>query len=394
MGFDAEEGGFGYPEVLPLRRNRIQPAERLERRDNGSTVMRASFSKSISLRMLPLIAAAALAAAPAWAQQRTRKPAPKPATKPAASQPAAKPCPFAQPDNPSHRIVLKGGDYQTASKCEIIGDRVHYMSAERYDWEDIPTSLVDWDATRKHELGEAAPKRSAEAAAVDAEEAAERKREEAKSPEINPGLRLPSQGGVFLLDVYRDNPELIELVQNGGEINQNRKSNVLRAAINPLAKAKQTIEIKGLRAQVQSHVPQPVIYVNIDMDRDPQTGSGAKDLSEHFRIVRATPKKDSRVVGAIEIAVYGKVSQKQDYVPTHAEPLTSEWIKVTPAKPLEPGEYALVEMLGKDVNMYVWDFGVSPTAPENPRAWKPAPVRNTETGTSESPVLNKRPPKD
>jgi hypothetical protein len=139
-------------------------------------------------------------------------------------------------------------------------------------------------------------------------------------------------------------------------------------------------------------VPQPVIYVNIDMDRDPQTGSGAKDLSDHFRIVRATPKKNSRVVGAIEIAIYGKVSQKQDSVPTRAEPLTSEWIKVTPARPLEPGEYALVEMLGKDVNMYVWDFGVSPTAPENPRAWKPAPIRNTETGTSESPVLNKRPP--
>ena len=325
--------------------------------------------------------------------QKTKPPA-KTTAKQGPSEPAAKPCPFARPDSPSHRIVLKGGDYQTASKCEIIGDRVHYMSAERYDWEDLPTSLVDWDATRKYELGEASPKKSAEAAAVDAEEAAERKREEAKSPEIKPGLRLPSQGGVFLLDVYRDNPELVELVQNGGEINQNRKANVLRAAINPLAKARQTIEIKGLHAQVQSHVPQPVIYVNIDMDQNPQTGPGAKDLSDHFRVVRATPKKDSRVVGAIEIAVYGKVSQKQNYVPTRAEPLTSEWIKVVPTQPLEPGEYALVEMLGKDVNMYVWDFGISPTAPENAKAWKPAPVRDTSTGTSESPVLNKRPPKD
>ncbi len=354
--------------------------------------MAVGFSQSIVRPAAALILGALLAAYPAPAQ-RARKPA-APA-KPAISEPAAKPCPFPHPDGPSHRLILTDGNYQMSGKCEIIGDRVHYMSTERSEWEDLPLAMVDWEATRKHELGEMeAPKKNAEVAAADAEEAAERRQEEEKSPEIKPGLHLPSQGGIFLLDVYRDNPELIELVQNGGQINANRKSNVLRAAINPLAKAKQTIEIKGARAAVQAHVPQPTIYVNIDMDQDPNTGPGARDVSDHFRIVRASPKKNSRVVGAIEIAVYGKVSQKQDYVPTRSEPLNSQWIKVVPTKPLEPGEYALVEMLGKDVNMYVWDFGVSPTAPENASAWKPAPVANTETGTRESPVLNKRPPEN
>jgi len=324
--------------------------------------------------------------------QRTAAQKPKPRTPAASATPASKPCPFSRPDDQHHRIILSDGNYQVAGKCEIIGDRVHYLSAERSEWEDIPASLVDWDATKKYELGQLEPKKSTVAAAVDAEEEAERRQEEEKSPEIKPGLHLPSQGGIFLLDIYRDNPELIELVQNGGQINANRKSNVLRAAINPLSKAKQTIEIKGARASVQAHVPQPAIYVNIDMDQDRKTGPGARDVSEHFRIVRATSKKDARVVGAIEIAVYGKVSQKQDYVQTRSEPLNSQWIKVVPAQPLEPGEYALVEMLGKDVNMYVWDFGVNPTAPENASAWKPAAVSNTETGTRESPVLNKRPP--
>jgi hypothetical protein len=128
------------------------------------------------------------------------------------------------------------------------------------------------------------------------------------------------------------------------------------------------------------------------MVEDPGTGPGARDLSDHFRIVRATPKKDSRVVGAIEIAVYGKVSQKENYVPTRVTRLNSQWLQVAPAQPLDPGEYALVEMLGKDVNMYVWDFGVSPAAPENASAWKPAPVRDTTTGTTDSPALNRRPP--
>lgn len=326
--------------------------------------------------------------------QRTgrQKTTPKTATTPA--EPAGKPCPFSRPDDQHHRIILTDGNYQVTGKCEIIGDRVHYMSAERSEWEDIPTALVDWEATRKYELGQAQPKKNLEAAAVDAEEEAERKKEEEKSPEIKPGLRLPSQGGIYLLDIYRDNPELIELVQNGGEINQNRKSNVLRAAINPLAKAKQTIEIKGTHASVQSHVPQPVIYVNIDMDQDARNGPAAHDFSDHFRIVRATPKKDARVVGAIEVAVYGKVSQKENYVQTRSRPLNAQWIEVVPAQPLEPGEYALVEMLGKDVNMYVWDFGVSPIAPENASAWKPAPVSNTETGSRDSPVLNKRPPNE
>jgi hypothetical protein len=324
--------------------------------------------------------------------QRTSSPKSKPTAKPAAAEPAPKPCPFALPESPSHRIVLKDGNYQTASKCQLIGDRVHYMSTERSEWEDLPVSLVDWEATNKYELGQVEPpKMSAEIAAVDAEEEAERRKEEEKSPEIKPGLRLPSQGGIFLLDYYRDKPELIELVQNGGQLNQNRKSNILRAAVNPLSKARQTIEIKGPRAAVQAHVPQPAIYVNID---DQEAGAGGADVSDRFRIVRATVRKDARVVGAIEVAVYGKVSQKESYVQTRSEPLNRQWIKVVAAQPLDPGEYALVEMLGKDVNMYVWDFGVSPSAPENASAWKPAPVTNTETGTGENPVLNKRPPNE
>lgn len=87
------------------------------------------------------------------------------------------------------------------------------------------------------------------------------------------------------------------------------------------------------------------------------------------------------------------MSQKQNYVPSRSEPVSTQWVKVVPMQPLEPGEYALVELLGKDVNLYVWDFGINPTAPENAAAWKPAPVANTTTGTTQSPVLDQRPPK-
>ncbi len=368
-------------------------AGKLKKRDNKARMRRRVVIQAFLVAIL-LTSTCSL-----WAQTAKR-----PVRRPQAQQPVAnssaeadqKPTEAEKTPIPGQprRLILRDGSYQDTIRWERRGDRVRYLSSERFAWEEVPYSLIDWQATEQYAKSGGEKPASAEAAAADAEEEAERKEEEAKSPEVKPGLRLPTQGGVYLLDYWRDTPQLIELVQNGSDINKNMGRNILRAAINPLAKAKQSIELKGSHARVQSHVPQPAIYLDIDLDSDPKSGAPATDLSNHFRIVKVTPKKDARVVGNIEVAVYGKVTQKADYVPTTSAAYTSQWIKVTPSQPLEPGEYALVEMLGKDVNLYVWDFGVNPAAPENQAAWKPAPVKDTSTGTKDTPVLNKRPPKD
>ena len=264
------------------------------------------------------------------------------------------------------RLILKDGSYQSVVKYEVQGDRVHYLSAERYEWEDIPSSLIDWDATRKYEADLSSGKLRKPREET-AEEKKEREKEEANSPQIAPGLHLPGSGGVFLFDQYQGKPELAEIVQNGSELNKNGKKSVLRSTVNPIASSKQSFELKDEHAKIQSHLPRPAIY--IDIDEGPQ----GTEIADRFRLVRVAVKKDNRIVANLKITFTGKASQQSVSVPANVEKLgTGEWVKLTPAQDLAAGEYAVVEMLDpQEMNLYVWDFGVNPNAPANPDTLQP-----------------------
>jgi hypothetical protein len=294
------------------------------------------------------------------------------------------------------RLILKDGTYQLATRWEIKGDRVRYLSAERNEWEEVPESLVDWKATSKFEQDRAAGVRNAEAVEVDkeaaAEEAAEQAAEQAKTPQVAPDLRLPDNGSFLLLDTFQNQPQLVELQQNGGEVNRNRGQNMIRAAIIPIpiTSSKQTIEIEGLHATVQAHATLPSIYINeagqgpLDSNSPPQRAQQPQQPQQpqmpeqawdRFHIVRAEPKKGKRIVGVVKINPLGRVTQQQNLIATTCQQLTGGWVKLTPTGPLEPGEYAVIELLGREgMNTYVWDFGVNPAAPANAGALHSVPA--------------------
>lgn len=291
------------------------------------------------------------------------------------------------------RLILKDGSYQIATKWELKGERVRFYSAERSDWEEIPEALVDWDATNQYERDRAAGKDTPEAIALDKELQEAREEEESKSPHVAPGLRLPPEGGVYALDTYLSSPELLPLDQTSGEVNKHTTHNILRGALNPIGGSKRTIELPGPSSKVQVHAALPSVYINVDSSAETTEDEKSKGLElpwDRFRIVRAQVKGDKRIVGEIKTAVYGKSSQQQELIPATAEQLGEGWVKLTPKALLEAGEYAVIEMLGKQgMNSYVWDFGVHANAPANLAVIKPD-QSEVKKSAEQQPGLEKR----
>jgi hypothetical protein len=305
-----------------------------------------------------------------------------------------------KPDVPgtgtNHRLILKDGTYQLVRKYEIVGDRVRYISIERSgEWEELPESLVDWDATRKWERDHATETEEAspamkEAADIDKEEAAARDEAKARRPEVAKGLELPDEDGVFALDTFQGTPELVEMLP--AELNANTKSKHGLSTLNPMAGSKASLELDGAHAKVHFHVNDPTIYLSLNARDDAEevtthamtvNTSGAKDVASRkhgahsatsgFAIVRVDERRAIRIVGAIHMSHDGTVTQDEDVMPTKVEVLPGKhWLKITPAQQLTIGEYALVEILSaSDINQSVWDFRVDPQLGDNPASLGP-----------------------
>jgi hypothetical protein len=322
-------------------------------------------------------------------------------TSQSAPAPTSKPLPL-KPDLPgmgkNHRLILKDGSYQVVRSYQIVGDRVHYFSQERGDWEDLPVDLVDWDATRKWEQdhaaedGEGASPAMKEAADIDKEEADERSDEKARMPEVSRGLELPDEDSVFVLDTFHGTPELVELISK--ELRMDSKTRHGLGILNPLAGEKASLELEGAHAKVHLHVDDPAFYLSLGLSdtKEPvlshpftvntangkaaqeDTNHGAHSAQSGFVIVKVDERNALRLVGAIHISPSGNVTQDEDVIPATVEMLPGKrWLRIEPKQKLVVGgEYALVEILSpSDISDSVWDFRVDPTEGDNPGSITP-----------------------
>jgi len=248
----------------------------------------------------------------------------------------------------SQKLFLKDGTYQLVSSYEVHGDRVRYYSVERAAWEEIPQSLVDWEATKRAQKEEEATQKK------ELEEGLEIVEQRFEKPpengfEIAPGVHLPQEEGVFAYDGKR----VIRLIQSTPEVvTDKRRAAFAMAVPGHLLKGEVILELPGPRAAVRLQQAEPTFYAQLP------EGLGAKLDLFPVRVV-----KESRVVEKAKAsrAGIGKPSDVPAAVELQRTQLAPGLYCLKLLHPLDPGEYALGDMAQQGLNLVLWPFGLFET---------------------------------
>lgn len=236
------------------------------------------------------------------------------------------------------RLYLKDGEYQLASEYKVLGDRVRYYSTERGAWEEIPLDLVDLKRTES-EMKQREKSIQQDAAAMAAEEKAEREaRREVERVPVEPGLYL----------IQGDQLKTIPLAES--KVVNNKRRNILKAISPiPIVSGKGTLEMDGPHSPNVVDGNRPEFYMRLSAER-------------RFGLLRVGEHDGNRVVEKFDVLpVTKEIVEQQDEVEVFRHQVGDGLYKIWPTKPLEPGEYAMVEFTPAtdgSINILVYDFGV------------------------------------
>lgn len=132
------------------------------------------------------------------------------------------------------------------------------------------------------------------------------------------------------------------------KINNSTKRTVLRV-LSPVPLAgKATIELDGIASQNHMQGREPEFYIRLSDD-------------ESFGIAKLTIRKDARVVENLSVLTVQRdkiVDEKVEIVPSFKKQAADLLYKIWPEKPLEPGEYALIQYTEGKMHPKIWDFSV------------------------------------
>jgi hypothetical protein len=244
----------------------------------------------------------------------------------------------------NQKLYLKDGGYHIVREYEVKSDRVRFYSVERSAWEEMPVELIDLNRT-KSEAEERQEKFTEEAKALAAEEKAERDLQ----AEI---MKIPQDAGVYQLV----NGELRVFKQAESKVQTKKGRSVLKAITPiPVVAGKGTLELEGDKSLHVINQATPEFYFQLER-------------LERFALLRLTPKKGVRIVERLTfMPVTKEVIEEHDQVEIFRQQMTPGGLyKIWPMKPLEAGEYALVEYTEGELNIQIWDFSYQPGAPD----WK------------------------
>lgn len=288
------------------------------------------------------------AQAPTSGQSASTTSAPQSAT--AASASAA--APASAPALPRGiKLMLKDGSFQLVREYHVEGDRVRYYSVDQSDWEEIPASLVDWDATKKAAAAEA----KAEAATV----AKVKQQEEERNPqvldvdasvEVAPGVFLPPGAGLFVFDGER----VVEVDQAQTTTNLSKAKIVEKVLVPvPIVPSRQTVSIEGAHAKFRLMTGQPEFYLRTADEREPD-----------IELIRAQVRGNTRHIENID-HLFDQTTESAHVVSMQRWQVAIGLYRFTLGQALPPGEYAMAELApGEGLSLYVWDFAVDSHAKE------------------------------
>jgi hypothetical protein len=236
------------------------------------------------------------------------------------------------------KLYLKDGNYHLVREYKVEGDSIRYYSIERSDWEEIPLALVDLKRTQE-ELADRAEARAEE----DKMQAEEDKALKEERADIR---RIPRDPGTYMLD----GDKLNIFPQAVSKVHTDKGRTVLKVLSPvPLVTGKATVELDGEHSPTVIHSSRPDIFVQLSAE-------------ERFGIIKLTPKKGLRIAEHVTVVPITKeMLEEVDEVAVFRKQLTeSDLYKIWPEKPLEPGEYAVIQFLPGKLNAQMWDFSYRP----------------------------------
>ncbi len=265
-------------------------------------------------------------------------------SKPATSQPSPQSVESAEGIR-GQKLILKDGSYLLISKYQIVGDRVRYYSVERSEWEEIPSSLVNWPATRKAAGAPSAAEKKAMRLARDVDIEAH-----PEEYDVGPGLGLPV--GVLLppgqgMFAYSDGA-ILKLNTDLAKLNLNKGRFLATLVVPvPVLSKTYTVSLAGKHAKTRFASPEPVFFYRT-----------SSRLRPRFRLIQATIHGKRRDL-EVRSVYFGEKRTKADEIPLTMHQVENDTYRITADQDLSPGEYVLAEVdPGQGIDMYVWDFGV------------------------------------